>query len=93
MAKRQAFSFEALQDAEALARYLGALAEGLEQGQVVLRSDGRTLELSPRGLLRFRLEAKRGKHQSRILLQIGWREDAPDDDSQGNELTIDSGGD
>lgn len=91
MGKREAFSFEALQDAEAVATYLGALADGVREGRVVLRSDGRTLQLGPRGLLRFRIEGKRGKHQSRLVLQVAWREDSGAEEPRPNDLTIDAG--
>jgi amphi-Trp domain-containing protein len=82
------FTYESLQDAEAVAQYLRALADGIAAGALKLRSDGRALELTPNGLLRFRLEGKHGRHRARVVMKVSWRHSAEPSEVQREILNI-----
>lgn len=88
MAARKEFDYESLQDSQAIVAYLGALGEGLAKGDLVLGANGDELSLHPRGLLRFRLEAKRSKGRARLSLTLSWREDQEQSDQDGSQLEI-----
>lgn len=77
------FEYEALQEAQAVARYLSALADGLKEGTLALSVDGKRLTLEPRGLLRLRIEAKRSKSRCRVNLKLSWREGEEGPGSEG----------
>jgi amphi-Trp domain-containing protein len=92
MARTEEFEYESLQDVDAIVGYLNALKEGLEEGRVVLGSNGKELVLSPAGLLRLGVEAKRRKNRSQLVLKVSWREDQPQP-TEENPLRITAGED
>ena len=65
---------EAMQEPAQLARYLRAIADGLEAGQLRLRSGAREVELHPRGLCSFELRSRTERQRVKLQLQLGWRE-------------------
>ena len=73
---------EAMQEPAQLARYLRAIADGLEAGQLRLRSGSREVELHPRGLCSFELRSSTERQRVKLQLQLGWREPSenPKDD-------------
>jgi amphi-Trp domain-containing protein len=85
------FKFESLQDGESIVRYLQALADGFATGELQLSTGEHQLQLHPQGLLRFRLQAKRGKEQGRLVLKVSWREIPLDDDDARDSLHITPG--
>lgn len=86
--KLEEFKFECLQDADGLADYFEAIADGLRKGGLTLTCNGREMALEPRGLPRFRLTARRGKHRSRISMKFTWREDYPGREDAPESLRI-----
>jgi amphi-Trp domain-containing protein len=65
---------EAMQEPAQVARYLRALADGLEAGQLRLRSGGREVELHPRNLCSFELRSTSERQRVKLQLQLAWRE-------------------
>jgi len=86
--KNHKFSYQSLQDCESIVAHLNALAEGLSRGSLSLVSDGRELELRPRGLLSLNLKATQGAYRSSLMLKVSWREDPPGHDQQPVTLDI-----
>ena len=72
------FTHRSLQDTESIAAYLEAVLEGIRQGRLNLESGGREMVLEPSGLLRFRVDARRGSYRSRITVKISWRDESPE---------------
>lgn len=67
------FKHASLQEAQAVAGYLRSLAAGLEQGTLTLKRDGRTTTLTPQGLLKFSVSAKRHDDHARLSLKLAWQ--------------------
>jgi amphi-Trp domain-containing protein len=65
---------EAMQEPAQVARYLRALADGLEAGHLRLRSGGREVELHPRNLCSFELRSSSERQRVKLQLQLAWRE-------------------
>lgn len=85
---RQEFEYESLQDVASIIGYLKAVTDGLERGHLSLASNGRNLELEPRGLLQLSVEAKRGKRRAQLIIKMAWREDRPEDAAVIDPLKI-----
>ena len=85
------FRFQALQEREAVAGYLRALADGLAAGEVTLAREGRELGLTPGGLVRLTLQARRGERRSRLVVKLAWREGTGEGEGP-RTLTITPGG-
>jgi amphi-Trp domain-containing protein len=79
---------DAMQDRAYIARYLRAIAEGLETGRLRLASGDRQLELTPPSLCTFELRTTSERQRFRLQVAVGWRE--PDGKPDG-ELEISSG--
>lgn len=90
MADRETFEYESLHDAASIASHLQALADGLKQGRLSLASNGKVLLLKPVGLLQLSVEGRKGKHRSRLLVKVQWRDDTGDDE-RGDPLRIGAG--
>ena len=82
------FTHESLQDCDSIVAYLQALADGFKNGSLTLATKDEEVALHPHGLLRFRLEANRAAHRSRVILKVSWREDRPDQEPGASSLTI-----
>lgn len=82
------FSYESLQDGASIVSYLQALADGFAKGSLKLSNADEELAMDPWGLLRFRLEARRGRHRSRLVLRVSWRENRPGDEPEQQPLGI-----
>lgn len=73
MADRE-FKHESLQDREAVAAYLRALVEGIEQGSLTLCQGESTTVLSPHGLIRFQVEAREKEGTHRLSVKLTWKD-------------------
>ncbi|MCG8405940.1 MAG: amphi-Trp domain-containing protein [Phycisphaerales bacterium] len=75
------FEYESMQDQETITSYMKALVDGLSKGKISLASNGSEVLLTPKGLMRFSIEAKRSDSRSRFTVKISWREEEqPEDD-------------
>ncbi len=58
-AKRNEFKHESVQDRESIAKYLNALCEGIQKGQLTFKNGDQEIELEPRGLINLEVKIKR----------------------------------
>lgn len=65
---------DAMHERGQIARYLRALADGLEKGQLRLSSGEHSLELHPASLCTFELRTASERQRVKIHLMLGWRE-------------------
>jgi amphi-Trp domain-containing protein len=65
---------EAMHEPAQIARYLRAIAEGLEAGRLSLRSGERVLELHPGPLCTLELRSTLERQRVKLQIQLGWRE-------------------
>ena len=65
---------DAMQAPAQIARYLRAIAEGLEAGRLSLRSGERVLELHPGPLCTLELRSTLERQRVKLQIQLGWRE-------------------
>jgi len=85
------FRFETLQETEVVRDYLRAIADGLSSGGLSLATDGREVRLEPKGLLRFRCDARKGKRRSRVTIKLAWREEESTDGLKSRTLRVEPG--
>jgi amphi-Trp domain-containing protein len=78
---------EVLQEPAQLARYLRAIADGLEAGRLRLRSGEREVELRPSRLCSFELRTTSDRQRVKVQVQLAWREASAEGDAS---LEIDS---
>jgi amphi-Trp domain-containing protein len=79
---------DAMQERKHVARYLRAIADGLEEGQLRLKSGEHEVELHPPTLCSFELRATTERQRVRVRVQLGWRE--VERSTNGGELEISS---
>jgi amphi-Trp domain-containing protein len=65
---------DAMHEPAQIARYLRAIADGLEAGRLSLRSGERVVELHPGPLCTLELRSKVERQRVKLQLQLGWRE-------------------
>ena len=65
---------DAMHEPAQIARYLRAIADGLEAGRLRLRSGEREIELHPGSLCTFELRSTMERQRVKLQLQLGWRE-------------------
>lgn len=74
MAEANEFKHESLQDSQSIVRYLRAICDGFEKGQLNLANGGDGMSLEPSGLLKLDLKAKRKDGRIKLSLKISWKE-------------------
>ena len=74
MSSDQKFEFESLQDTVTIKDFLQSLVDGMDKGRIVLSSEGDEIELTPSGLLNFKLKAKKKSSGSKMTMKISWKE-------------------
>jgi amphi-Trp domain-containing protein len=77
------FTYDSVQDARSLSKYLQALKEGFEAGHIAFSRTDQELTLSPSGLIGFSVEAKGKEGRMKLTLKFTWRES---DDSLPKDL-------
>lgn len=79
---------EALQERTQVARYLRAIADGIESGMLRLTSGDKQLEFRPPTLCAFELRAKSDRSRAKLRLRLAWRK--ADDHKPSSDLRIDT---
>lgn len=79
---------EALMERSAIARYLRAIADGVESGSLRLSSGDEQLVLRPSKLCAFELRAKEEQNRVKLRLRLAWRK--TDEAQTGRKLLIES---
>ncbi len=76
------FTLEFFQDKESIVKYLNALEEGFRKGHLILGSKKKQILFQPRGLIKFKIKAKRRNSANKITLKFSWEEDDVDHSSE-----------
>ena len=89
MSEDKTFKHESLQDRTSVLAYLDALRQSFIDGKLVLASKDKELELEPKGLIRFDIEAKRKGDQRKLTLKMSWKE-GDDSTDAGDALVFEA---
>lgn len=91
-AREGKFSYESVQDAQSLVKYLQALTDGFAKGNMRFSRKDMELNLTPSGLIGFGVDAKAKDGRMKLNLKFTWRESVEDRQDQDDVLTITPGG-
>ncbi|WP_291323653.1 amphi-Trp domain-containing protein [Desulfonatronospira sp.] len=75
MRREKRFFLESLQDRETICKYLDALKEGFQQGEIHFSSKEELLNLEPCGLIKFIIKARKKDGEITLDLSFKWAED------------------
>lgn len=82
------FKHESLQDRQSIVKYLNALSEGFENGQLVFANKEKQIIFEPRGLLKLDVKAKRKNDKVKLSLKFSWKEDSAVNNMENGPLII-----
>ena len=68
------FELEILQDCESVVKYLHALSEGFLNNQIVLGGKKKQILFEPKGLIKFKIKARRRGNENKIIIKFSWEE-------------------
>jgi amphi-Trp domain-containing protein len=90
MKSDQKFVFESVQDAQSVRKYLEAVIDGLDKGQLTVAAGKEQFVLKPTELLTFTVKARKRGGSGRLSLAIAWR--CPEEESSraGETLKIEA---
>lgn len=66
------FEHISLQDRAAIAEQLSALAEGFSKGSLTFTNKDSDMQLTPGGLIRFRVKASNKQERVRLSIRMSW---------------------
>ncbi len=89
MVHKGKFSYESLQDSQALLTYLKALVQGFESGAMRFSVKEDEIVLHPSGLIHFAVEAKAKRGRMKLALKFAWREGEDEPGTSADILTLD----
>lgn len=84
------FEYESFQDSESIKAYFQSLVEGLENGRIVLTSEGKEITLRPGPLLKFTVKAKKKDDSCKFSVKITWKEKKDKNLTVGEPMAISS---
>ncbi|MCB2231166.1 amphi-Trp domain-containing protein [bacterium] len=88
------FKHESLQDCESIVKYLSAISDGFQNGQLMLANgDDREMVIRPTGLLKLDLKARRKDGRIKLSVKVSWKEQGPQEEIDATPLTIAHGND
>ena len=70
------FDLEILQDCESIVKYLHALSEGFTKNQIVLGGKKKQILFEPKGLIKFKVKARRRNGENKIVIKFAWEENS-----------------
>lgn len=73
---KDTFKYQTAVDVAELTRYLTAVLEGLESGNLALRENEHAFSIHPRGLIDLIIKARLKNGRTRLSLELAWAEDA-----------------
>jgi amphi-Trp domain-containing protein len=68
------FTYESLQDAGTIAKYLQSLIDGFQKGSIAMKSDEEELTLHPKGMMTFTVRAKKKAEKTKLALKMSWKD-------------------
>lgn len=72
MARLKEFEYEALQDREAVIKYLQAVCDGFASGALRLASEEGEILLQPRGMIKLGVQAANKGGKVKLTIKLGW---------------------
>jgi amphi-Trp domain-containing protein len=84
------FEYESFQDSESIKAYFQSLVEGLENGRIILSSEGKEIMLRPGPLLKFTVKAKKKDDSCKFSVKITWKEKKKEKLAMGEPMNISS---
>jgi len=72
---KDTFKYQTAVDIAELSRYLAALIEGVESGNLNLRENEHSFSVHPRGLIDLGVKARYKNGRAKISLEMAWAED------------------
>nr|WP_320010739.1 amphi-Trp domain-containing protein [uncultured Desulfobulbus sp.] len=69
---KQKFSYDSIQDVSSVRRYLKTLIRSIDEGKIALNSEEESIELHPKGLLHFSIEARKKGRKNKLTLELSW---------------------
>ena len=89
MAEEDRFEFESLMDAQTIKSFLQSLVEGFENATLYLSSDDSEIILHPKGLLKFRVKAKRKRAaENQLTIKVSWKERKTESTGEDKHIRI-----
>jgi amphi-Trp domain-containing protein len=92
MASSEFFKHETLEDCQSITRYLSALGEGFQGGQLMISTEDKKMQLSPGGLIKLEVEARRKNEEIKLTLKFHWVERRNESEEPGPKPLVISGG-
>jgi amphi-Trp domain-containing protein len=87
--KKNEFRHESLQDPESIVKYISALKEGFEGGELTFDAHDRRIVFSPTGLIKLDIHARRKSNKNKLTVRMVWKEigdDLPEEPKNGFDL-------
>ena len=74
MSSEKEFRHESMQDRGSIVKYLKALSDGFERGELTFQKSSDHIILNPDGLIQLEIKAHRKPEKSRLTLKFSWKE-------------------
>jgi amphi-Trp domain-containing protein len=87
----QEFTHESLQDRDSIVKYLSALGACLQQGRLMLSSNGQSLSLETPQLVKFDVQAKQKRDRTQLVVKLSWKSPKAGKKLRVEPLKIDPG--
>lgn len=89
---KREFSYESLQDRHSIVKYLRALADGFEQGELSFSDKNGEVSLEPKGLIGFEVRASKKSDRTRLTLHFRWKhvDETPESETGPLFITVGS---
>ena len=90
MNEEKKFFMESLQDRKTICKYLDALIEGFQKGNIKLSSKEQILDIEPSGLIKFTIKGKKKNGEIKLDLRFKWADEdgLPELDESWNQNEI-----
>jgi amphi-Trp domain-containing protein len=89
---KREFAYESLQDRSSIVKYLRALADGFERGELSFSDKSGEVTLEPKGLIGFEVRASKKSDRTRLTVNFRWKngEDATESETGPLFITVGS---
>lgn len=87
--KKLKFEHESIEDQESVIKYFETIVEGLKSGNIKFGNAKKTVEVSPNGLLKLKINVNRNAKKVKMAMNLEWKEKSSSEESSG-ELSIET---
>jgi amphi-Trp domain-containing protein len=74
MADYGSFEYESYQDLDTIQKFFESLNQGFAKERIIFSSGDDIIELEPKNLLRFSVQAKKKEDKTKLSIKISWKE-------------------